>query len=222
MSWWVTQQLEMGPIYLGSWVFWVLFSITLHELAHGWTAIWQGDDLPIHSGHMTWNPIVHLGYWSLLIFAITGMAWGAMPIQPANFRSRYGEAMVALAGPGMNLLLSVVALLAWVLWTILARHVGEPVYTNVSIFLHCGAWLNIVLLILNLIPIPPLDGWRILADIFPRYNRIWHGEQGQVVSMVLFCVVYFRVAGLVSASVAGAMLDVHGSLVSNVRHALNL
>lgn len=54
----------------------VIFSITLHELAHGWAAIWQGDRTPIETGHMTWNPLVHMGWASLLMFAIVGIAWG--------------------------------------------------------------------------------------------------------------------------------------------------
>jgi hypothetical protein len=63
-----------------AWIFWVIFSICLHELAHGWAALWQGDHTPRRLGHMTMNPLVHMGGWSLIAFAIIGIAWGAMPV----------------------------------------------------------------------------------------------------------------------------------------------
>ena len=57
-------------------VFWVIFSIVMHELAHGWAALWQGDDTPRRMGHMTINPMVHMGPWSLLMFAMSGFECG--------------------------------------------------------------------------------------------------------------------------------------------------
>jgi len=62
VNWWVIQVLDsFGPAFLASWIVWVIGSITLHELAHGWAAIWQGDRTPVLTGHMTWNPLVHMG-----------------------------------------------------------------------------------------------------------------------------------------------------------------
>src|SRR5688572_29409894 len=91
---------------LVSWIFWVLFSITLHELAHGWAALWQGDDTPRRLGRMTPNPIVHMGWVSLLMFAIVGIAWGVMPVDPSRFRwKRKGRTIVYGAGPAMNVAL---------------------------------------------------------------------------------------------------------------------
>ncbi|MBT5381502.1 MAG: site-2 protease family protein, partial [Phycisphaerae bacterium] len=90
-----------------SWIFWVLLSITLHELAHGWAAIWEGDKTPIETGHMSANPVVHMGRFSLIVFALIGFAWGLMPVRPWRFRhGRLGEAIVAIAGPAMNLALA--------------------------------------------------------------------------------------------------------------------
>ena len=68
------------------WVFWVIFSICLHELAHGWAAIWQGDRTPRETGHMTMNPMVHMGGASLIVFALVGIAWGLMPTDPSRYR----------------------------------------------------------------------------------------------------------------------------------------
>ena len=80
MSWWVHHVVETrGAVVLVAWIFWVILSIVLHELAHGWAALWQGDDTPRRLGRMTMNPLVHMGGTSLLIFAIIGIAWGVMP-----------------------------------------------------------------------------------------------------------------------------------------------
>lgn len=191
MNWWVTSAMEGGVIVLGSWVFWVIFSICLHELAHGYAAIWQGDDTPRATGHMTWNPLVHMGPTSLLFFAILGIAWGAMPVNPYNFRSRYGDAIVAVAGPLTNALLMILCVIGSVVWVLTAQGVGEPYYKNVLIFFELGAMLNAVLMVFNLLPVPPLDGSKILADFVPSYGRLWEGERGAIVGLMVFALVFF-------------------------------
>ena len=75
-GWWVADMWSESPARLISWVFWVILSVTLHELAHGVAALWQGDRTPEETGHMTWNPLVHMGQWSLIMFVLVGIAWG--------------------------------------------------------------------------------------------------------------------------------------------------
>src|SRR5262245_41654647 len=108
--WWVYQYYHAGmTIELLSWVFWVLLSVTLHELGHGWMAMRLGDQTPELTGHMTLNPLVHMGPFSLIVFVLTGIAWGTMPVDPTRFRmGRHGDALVSLAGPAVNLGLAVV------------------------------------------------------------------------------------------------------------------
>ena len=85
-GWWMADLWQQNPMLLCSWVFWVILSICLHELGHGYAAIKCGDDTPRLSGHMTLNPIVHMGVPSLVMFAIVGIAWGMMPVDPSRFR----------------------------------------------------------------------------------------------------------------------------------------
>jgi Zn-dependent protease len=187
--WWVSRILEMphGQVILASWCVWVISSIVLHELAHGWTAIRAGDDTPIRTGHMTWNPLVHMGGPSLIVFALVGIAWGAMPVNPARFRNRYDDALVSIAGPAMNLLLAALALGAMTLWLALGPWanlaIQEPLFTNVVIFLRLGIMLNLVLCALNMLPIPPLDGSRVLATFSAGYRRLCAHEHAQVLSL---------------------------------------
>ncbi|MFZ4575011.1 MAG: hypothetical protein ACOYN0_11475, partial [Phycisphaerales bacterium] len=88
-GWWISETINAfsnGKIVLTSWIVWVVVSITLHELAHGWTAMRCGDDVPLRAGHMTFNPLVHIPPMAWIMFALFGFTWGLMPIQPANFR----------------------------------------------------------------------------------------------------------------------------------------
>lgn len=191
-SWWVTNVLDMpnGTVVLVSWVVLVVGSIILHELAHGWAAISRGDRTPIETGHMTWNPIVHMGQTSLILFLLFGFAFGMMPVSPSRFRGRHAQAFVAAAGPAMNLLLSAVCVLLGGLVLAFEHQIGYPMGPNLLMFFSLGAMLNIVLMLFNLIPIPPLDGSRILGDFSPSYERLWMSENAQWVAMGLFIIVF--------------------------------
>jgi Zn-dependent protease len=196
-GWWVADLWESNPPALVSRVVWVIGSIVLHELAHGWAAIRCGDRTPIESGHMTWNPLVHMGPMSLIAFAIVGIAWGQMPVNPNRFRGRYDDAVVSLAGPAMNLSLAITALLGACLWTAIGGghwwagvHFGEPLFGNMVEFFLLGLEMNLVLMLFNLLPVPPLDGSRILGSLWPPFERMWQGEQAQYVGVIAFILVF--------------------------------
>jgi len=192
-GWWVAETLHgAGVIALLSWVFWVIFAITLHELGHGVAAIRAGDDTPIRTGHMTMNPVVHMGWTSLIVFALVGIAWGAMPVSPWKLRGRHADAAVAFAGPAVNVglwVLCVVATAVLSLWGP-SGSFGE----NLVQFFWTGAFLNAVLLVLNLLPIPPLDGSRIVASFVPSYRGLVEGPNAGMISLVGILFVFF-VAG---------------------------
>ncbi len=192
MTWWVHSfWAEERYVELASWVFWVLLSITLHELAHGWTAIWQGDDTPIRLNRMTPNPVVHMGRHSLLIFALCGIAWGQMPVNPYRFKDgRRGDVYVSAAGPAMNLLIALVCLLLLTAWLRLGP-AGTPLYENASMFLFLGVGLNLILAPLNLLPIPPLDGSRILSGFSRRARELFDHPQAHLFGMFVFIAVFF-------------------------------
>ncbi len=201
-GWWVNAALENGgwPLLI-SWIFWVIGSIVLHELAHGWTALRCGDSTPRDSGHMTWNPVVHMGWLSLALFAATGLAWGAMPVRPANFRGRYDDAKVSVAGPAMNLLLAMISLAGLIAFQAGAIRFLAPgtipteVWNGVTAFFHIGSVLNIALAIFNLVPIPPLDGSRILGSFVPAVGVMFSSEKGRVVSLILLLLLFTRGGG---------------------------
>lgn len=194
-GWWVADLFNQagGPVLLVSWVVWVIGSIVLHELGHGYAAIWQGDDTPRELGHMNLNPLVHLGTMSLIAFALIGIAWGQMPVRPHNFRSRHGEALVAAAGPLVNVLLAIVAAGGVLLVIVFGSSLpGSSVLPdNLLNFFRLGIALNIALVLFNLLPVPPLDGSRILGDLVPSFNRLWQGDHAQWAGLAVFAGIFF-------------------------------
>lgn len=191
-TWWVQSVLDtLGVVALVSWVVAVIGSIVLHELAHGWAAISRGDSTPVVTGHMTWNPVVHMGQMSLILFVLVGIANGAMPVDPSRFRGRYAEAFVAAAGPAMNLLIAGVFVVVGGAVEGFQAQLGDPLGPNLAMFCFIVVFLNITLALFNLIPVPPLDGWRILGDFVPSYERLFMSENGRWVGLGLFVLVFF-------------------------------
>ena len=140
---------------------------------------------------MSANPVVHMGGFSLIVFALIGFAWGLMPVRPWHFRHRrWGEAIVAFAGPAMNLALACVSLTALGIW----RGLDPSLQTaptaewmvHLSNFLWLGGWLNLVLFALNLIPVPPLDGSRILAASSMHIRALYNHPNASMAGMMVF------------------------------------
>ena len=182
-GWWVHDLWNAGRgTELVAWIFWVIFSITLHELAHGWAALWEGDDTPRVTGHMSVNPVVHMGLPSLILFLILGIAWGMMPVNPYKFRhGKWGRILVSFAGPAMNLLIALVVL------TVLG-FVIDPMteQTDLETFLLTGGFLNLILFALNMLPVPPLDGSNILANLSNTVASWYSHPRAQMAGLLLF------------------------------------
>lgn len=166
------------------WIIPVVFAITVHEVAHGWVAKKKGDNTASMLGRLTLNPIKHIDILGtiiipgLLLLSFTGFIFGwakPVPVDPRNFKNpKKDMAIVALAGPVANLLMAIA-------WALIARlgvfinieAVSLPlIYTGIA-----GITINLVLGIINLLPIPPLDGSRIVTGMLPhkwalQYNRL--------------------------------------------------
>jgi Zn-dependent protease len=194
-TWWVTDAVAAGGVgFLSAWIIWVIVSITLHELAHGWAAISRGDNTPIETGHMTWNPVVHMGVPSLMVFALTGLAWGLMPVTPSRMRGRHADAFVSFAGPLMNLTLAAVCIIGTVVATVALSGKGSApdpdLLRSLKLFFGIGCGLNVLLGLFNLLPAPPLDGSRVLASFFPQYRDSLRTQGGQFFGVVLFIIAF--------------------------------
>lgn len=163
-------------IYLLSGVFVVFFTLPIHEFAHGLTAHLLGDRTPKYQGRLTLNPLAHLDPLGSVLIVLFGFGW-AKPVQVNlnNFKKpKLGMAITALAGPLSNIICS---LLLIIVLKILDVY-GVYNYYVISFFMT-AAYINISLAVFNLIPLPPLDGSKILNAVLPfkiyykilRYER---------------------------------------------------
>jgi len=207
------QLLTEKPVYYVSWVFTVVVSIVLHELGHGVAALRQGDETPRLTGHMTFDPLVHMGPLSLGLLFVVGIAWGMMPVDPTRFRSRHGDAIVSFAGPLVNLLLALLGLTALGLWL----RAGGPAVEgsaaqNFQTFLWVFGVANLVLFLLNLIPVPPLDGSRVLASFSRPFRDLTSNPNNGGVFTVAFIGIFFLAGYLFrgAGDVADAWLAILG------------
>jgi Zn-dependent protease len=148
----------------------LLYSVILHELAHGWVAYRMGDATAKWLGRLTLNPIKHLDPIGSLMLLIVGFGW-AKPV-PVNLENipaaqrRKGLILVSAAGVTANM---IIAFCALVLWRVITPEPGGIIYNVLYLLAH----INILLAAFNLIPIPPLDGSKILMGFTPEsFNRI--------------------------------------------------
>ena len=162
------------------WVIPVLLAITLHEAAHGWTASKFGDHTARMMGRVTLNPVKHIDPVGTIIVPLallimsTGFIFGWAKPVPINFNAlrspKSGMILVALAGPGANLIMAI----GWLFVAILSFNNNIPIMLKMA---GAGIFINILLAVFNLLPIPPLDGSRVISALLPnplayKYNQL--------------------------------------------------
>ncbi len=164
------QKLFTDPQSYFIWVFLVIFSVCCHEYAHAQVALWQGDSTASDNGYRTINPVKQMTLTSLIALLLIGLTWGAVPINPNRFKNKYSEILVAAAGPFMNLILFLLFSIGGAVVYLKSQNFS----VSTAAFQLCfnGGVLNAVLLIFNLLPVPPLDGWTIFSFLFPHMHRI--------------------------------------------------
>ncbi len=167
----------------------VILALTFHEVAHGWVAYRLGDDTAKLSGRLTLNPLAHLDLVGFLMMVFTRFGWAKpVPVNPMNFRGnrKTGMFLVALAGPLTNLCLAYMTAL-------LIRVVQEgwiPYNPYFYTFFYLFFTINLILASFNLIPLPPLDGSKILAGLLPyRFSRYIYSMERY--SMLILIVLVF-------------------------------
>lgn len=173
----------------------ILIAITFHEYAHAFAADKLGDDTPRREGRLTLNPLAHLDPVGSILLLFAGFGWGKpVRINAINFNRKVsikkGNAIVAIAGPAMNFILAIVFSIVYGLLIAHAKgflltQVGSIVGTIIS----CTIFMNVGLGVFNLIPLPPLDGSKILTAFLPENAKRWY-ENNEKILYIVFMVIW--------------------------------
>ena len=203
----------------------ILIAITFHEFAHAFAADKLGDDTPRRQGRLNLNPFKHLDPFGTIMLVFAGFGWGKpVEINPRNFNRDISlskaEAIVAAAGPIMNFIIAIVfeVILCLVVKFVPGFYVvGESIYAAdqvwgiVATIISSVISINIGLGIFNLIPLPPLDGSKILSGFLPYNARNWMDSHSQIFEIIF---VALWIVGILSLIVSPIISVVNNGLTN--------
>jgi Zn-dependent protease len=152
----------------------MLVSFSIHEFGHAWTAWKLGDDTAYREGRVTLNPKAHLDWMGFLLLIVAGFGWAKpVPVRESQLKKprKLSSILVTAAGPFSNLVLAFLGLLVYLILLIYAD-LSSDMIAKLRVFFSYWVIINLNLMIFNLIPLPPLDGYRIAEQFMPLRLRM--------------------------------------------------
>lgn len=175
----------------------IFLVLPFHEWAHAFTALKLGDTSVKYRGRLTLNPLAHIDPFGALALLLFGFGWAKpVPIDPSNFKKpKLGMGIVALMGPVANIVAAIVGGLIFHAIAAFAPtfFAGEGFGYYVSLFLSFYVSINVSLAVFNLLPIPPLDGSKILFIFLPDKAVAWFYKNQMIISMILLALLWLGV-----------------------------
>ena len=196
--------MEINLVYIAIVLVVILFSMTVHEAMHGFVAYWLGDDTAEREGRLTLNPIKHIDPFltillPLMLAVIGGPIFGGakpVPFNPARLKyDEWGAALVAVAGPLTNFVIAFILFASYTLFNV-------DQSTLAGQFLVTGVLVNLGFFVFNMLPVPPLDGSRVVYALAPDFVR-----RGMEVIEQYGLILIFAIVLLASSSIGMLMRD---------------
>lgn len=189
----------------------VLIALTFHEFAHAYVADKLGDDTPRSQGRLNLNPISHVDPFGFIMLLFAHIGWGKpVQINPRNFNSKYsvsaGEAIVAVAGPVMNFLLALILGLVYCALIKFAPRVLLLLNGTFDTILLYAIIVNVGLGVFNLIPLPPLDGSKVLMHFLPYNAKRWFEEHTQLFYIIFLVIWITPIASSITSPVINGIM----------------
>jgi len=188
----------------------IFLILPVHEYAHAWMAHKMGDDTAYYQGRLTLNPIAHVDIIGAICLLLTGYGWAKpVPINPLRFKKyRAGIALTALAGPVSNI---IVAFIAMIVYKCLAyfgnfdydNQMVWYIFTMISYFIS----INLGLAVFHLLPLPPLDGSKVLSYFTPAKYEQWLARNAQVVHIIFIVVVFTGLLSIPLSLLSGLLYN---------------
>lgn len=188
-----------------------LIALTGHEFAHAWVSTKLGDPTPRYEGRLSLNPMAHLDIMGTILMILTGFGWAKpVSINPSYYRDRKkGMALTAIAGPLSNFIMAFLGVLVGTLILILGNFIGfsENVLRNINMVFYLFAFRNLCFMVFNLIPIPPLDGSKVLGLFIPNrtYYTILQYERYSIILIMIL-----SLTGVFNSIIGGGVSTVFG------------
>ncbi len=189
----------------------VLIAITFHEYAHAWAADRLGDETPRMQGRLTLNPMAHLDPIGTVLLVFAGFGWGKpVQVNPRNYNTNMSiskaDALVSFAGPAMNFILAIIFMI--ILYAVAAF---APAFATTQIggiimlLIQITISINIGLGVFNLIPLPPLDGQKILDHFLPYNAKRWFAEHEQIFYFAFILIWLTGIAGIIISPIISGL-----------------
>lgn len=178
----------------------ILLGLSLHEFAHAWMSDRLGDPTPRRQGRLTVNPMAHIDPLGFIALLLVGFGWGKpVMIDPGYYKHRRrDEFLVAIAGVTMNFIIAVI--LSFPARALLSTYYssgGSALMENVFYIVYYAVSINVCLMIFNLIPCPPLDGWNIVTQLFGLQKYRWWYKAYQYGQYILIMLIIANVTDLI-------------------------
>ncbi len=178
----------------------IIIGLSFHEFAHAWMSDKLGDPTPRRQGRVTINPLAHIDWIGFLALLLVGFGWGKpVQIDPSYYKNRRrDEFLVAIAGVTMNLIIAIIfSIPARAMIKAFSNTAISDLVYNIYLIIFYIISINVVLMVFNLIPCPPLDGWGIITQIFKLDRYRWWYKVYQYGTWILLALIVLNVTDLI-------------------------